>query len=118
MGGGSHTSGQVRAEAREDVVWMCVERVCKRTALEKKKKKMKRRLTVSLYIGFMALAVRCQRSLCGSKGVVGRVPTTGRVQKPWGDMRVMHAMWVQAVVVKTSRWHGNLIFWQGKGGGT
>jgi len=35
-----------------------------------------------------------------------------------GDMQVMHAMWVQVVVVETLHWHGNLIFWPGKGGGT
>jgi len=35
-----------------------------------------------------------------------------------GHAWVMHAMWVQVViVVKTLRWHGNLIFWPGKGGG-
>jgi len=84
---------------------------------KKERKKKKRALTVSLYISFMALAVRCQQSLCGSKGMVGRVLTTGCMQKPWGDMQVMQAIWVQAVIVKTSRWHGNLIFWPGKGGG-
>ena len=114
----------------KDGVWMCVKGVRKRTGLGKKKRKTKKKkkkkkkkcgLTVSLYIGFMALAVRCRRSLCGSKGVVGRVPTTVRVQKPWGRgegyARVMHTMWVEVVVVKTSRWRGNLIFWPGKRGG-
>ena len=34
-----------------------------------------------------------------------------------GHARVIYAMWVQAVVVKTSRWRGNLIFRPGRGGG-
>jgi len=118
-------SGQARVGACEDNVQMCVKGVRKRTGLGKKKTKKKKRerkkkkctLAGSLYIGFMALAVRCQRSLCGLRGVVGRVLTTGHVQKPWGDMRVMHAMCVQAVVVKTPQWHHNFIFWPGKGGG-
>jgi len=73
-----------------------------KTKNKRERKKKKRALAGSLYIGFMALAVRCQWSLCGSRGVVGCVPTTGCVQKLWGDMQVMHVMCIQAVVIKTS----------------
>ena len=76
-------------------VFRCVSRGCanaqhqgKRKEKKKKKKRERKKkecgLTVSLYIGFMALAVRCQWSLYGSKGMVGHMPTTGRTQKPWG----------------------------------
>ena len=84
-------------------VFGCVSRGCanaqdwekkrkdKRKKEKRERKKKKNGLTVSLYTSFMALAVRCRRSLCGSKGVVGHVPTTGRMQKSWGgggrDMR-------------------------------
>jgi len=87
---------------------------------KEKEKKKKHRLTESLYISFMPLAVQCQWSLCGLKGVVGCVPTTGHAQKLWGGRghaQVMHAMWVQAVVIKTSQWCSSLIFWPGKRGG-
>jgi len=49
---------------------------------KRERKKKKHGPTISLYIGFMALAVQCQWSLCRSKGVVNRMPTTGHVQKP------------------------------------
>jgi len=32
----------------------------------------------------MPLAVQRQQSLCGSKGMVSRMPTIGRAQKFWG----------------------------------
>ena len=89
----------------------------KKQKQKRERKKKKHTLAVSLYISFMALAVQCQRSLCGLRGMVSCVLTIGCDQKPWGDMRVMHVMCVQVVVVKTSQWHYNLIFWPGKGGG-
>jgi len=39
---------------------------------------------VSPYTGFMPLLVQSQWSLCGSKRVASRMPTTGHVQKPCG----------------------------------
>jgi len=89
------------------MVFGCVSRGCtnaqdweKRKEKKKKEKEKKKKhgLTESLYISFMPLAIRCRRSLCGSKGVVGCVPTTGHAQKLWGGRghaQVMHTMWVQ-----------------------
>jgi len=73
----------------------------------------------SPYMGLMLPAVRRRQSLCGSKRVVGRMPTTGRVQKPWeGHGWVMYAMRVQAVViVETLQQRGCLSIWLGEGGG-
>jgi len=83
-----------REQGPMKTVFRCVSRGCtnaqhwgKRKEKRKKKRERKKKecgLTVSLYIGFMALAIQCQRSLCGSKGMVGHVPTTGRAQKLWG----------------------------------
>jgi len=70
---------------------------------KKRKEKKKGGRKTYMVIGLMPLAVRCRWSLCASKRMVGRA------SKSWeGHGLVMHAMWVQAVivVVKTLRRRG------------
>jgi len=122
-------SGQARAGACEDGVQVCVERVCKHTALGKKKRKKKKekrkeKKGMQTYckpihwlhgtgnsMPVVSLWVEGHGQSCANHR-----PCTEAVGG--GDMQVMHATWVQAVVVETLYWHGNLIFWPGKGGGT
>ena len=93
-------SGQARVGVCEDDVWMCVEGVHKCTGLGKKKRKNRKKKTKTKKrkekkemrthckpihqlhgTGSLMLAVSC-----GLKGMVGCVPTTGCVQKPWGGL--------------------------------
>ena len=105
-----------QSRPHEDGVRMCVEGVRKRTGLGKKKRKTKKKkcgLTVSLYIGLHGTGSSMPAVSLWVEGHGWSHAETmgGRGE---GHARVMHAMWVEAVVVKTSRWRGNLIFWPGK----
>jgi len=66
---------------------------------KRKKKKKKCRLTVSLYIGFMALAVQCQRSLVSRRAWSVACQPQATHRSRGGDLRAMYAMQVQAVVI-------------------
>ena len=126
-------SGQARVGAHEDGVWMCVKRVCKCTGLGKKKTKNKKKMKNEkrkkkkemwtywkpIYwlhsTGSSMLVVPLWVEGCGQSHANHRPHT----EAMGGHAQVMHTMWVQVVVVvKTLRWHGNLIFWPGKDGGT
>ena len=79
-----------------------------------RKKKKKNGLTVSLYIGFMPPMPVVSLWVEGRQR--SRANHRPCAEAVGGTAQVMHAMWVQAVVVETSRWRGNLIFWPGKCG--
>jgi len=103
-------SGQARAGAREDGVRMCVERVRKRTGLgkektkkRKKEKEKRKRKTDSLWAYTSA---SCHWQFNAGGFFVGRrawsVACRPQVARRNRGGRVMHTMWVQAVVVETS----------------
>ena len=122
-------SGQVRAGAHEDGVQMCVKRVHKRTApgknKRKKEKKKKRKEKKGMWTH--CKPIHRLHGTGSSMPVVSLwVKGHGRSHadhRPYaeavggGDIWVMDATWVQAVIVETSCWHRNLSFWPGKGGG-
>jgi len=125
-------SGQARVGAREDGVWMCVKRVRKRTGLGKMKRKNEKKMknekskkkeeTWTYWEPIYRLHGTGSSMPAVPPWVEGRGRSCANhrpcAEAMGGHAWVMHAIWVQVVVVvKTSRWHGNLIFWPGKGGG-
>ena len=109
-------------------VRMCVEGVRKRTGLGKKKRKTKKKEKKKMRTHCKPIH-RLHGTGSSMPAVSLWVEGRGRSRadhspraetmggRGEGHARVMHAMWVEAVIVKTSRWRGNLIFWPGKRGG-
>jgi len=61
---------------------------------------------VSLYIGFIPLAVWYWQSLCRSKSIVGYMPATGYAQKLWEG----HRWWYRCSVTFLGTWPTFLFF--------